>query len=96
MIQRSCSAGFRATKLIDQICNDGVWAPSQPDSSLKQGRLSECDPVCEPRCQNGGICQVGNKCACREGYGGGRCLDRSSKPCSYLPTAVKNAHISYK
>ncbi|KAJ8947183.1 hypothetical protein NQ318_015529 [Aromia moschata] len=32
-----------------------------------------CEPICEERCQNGGVCRRPNKCACPNGYTGPSC-----------------------
>ena len=37
------------------LCHHGVWDP-----------VEDCDPVCEPACQNGGRCLSDNQCLCGE------------------------------
>ncbi|KAK1805472.1 hypothetical protein P4O66_019772, partial [Electrophorus voltai] len=50
---------------------------------------TRCQPVCEPPCQNYGVCVAPNTCDCPAGYPGPGCLAMCSPPCAHGGTCLR-------
>ncbi|BES96307.1 Hypothetical protein NTJ_09116 [Nesidiocoris tenuis] len=50
-------------------CKDGVWEPLRRDWVS----VPDCQPVCTPPCQNGGVCLGLNSCQCPQEFRGFQC-----------------------
>ncbi|XP_046389468.1 hemocytin isoform X2 [Ischnura elegans] len=63
------------TTITSMTCKEGVWIPSRPEWLS----VPDCEVVCHPPCQNGGICLSYNMCQCPEDFRGPQCqYDASS------------------
>ena len=49
--------------------------------------------VCEPACENQGICIRPNVCHCPEGWEGSQCQIKMDKPCPAQPPAPSNSNM---
>ena len=49
------------------VCRDGQW------QSEEGGTLQDCEPTCQPACQNGGACVGHNQCECGQNFKGKQC-----------------------
>jgi len=57
-----------ASQAVAEVCGDGK--DNDCDAATDEG----CGPVCNPACQNGGLCTGSNTCSCTgTGYGGSVC-----------------------
>eukprot|EP00095_Tigriopus_kingsejongensis_P005163 maker-scaffold237_size242172-snap-gene-0.16 protein:Tk05163 transcript:maker-scaffold237_size242172-snap-gene-0.16-mRNA-1 annotation:"PREDICTED: hemocytin" len=55
-------------------CINGDWVVAGTES----GRIDNCNPTCDPPCENGGFCLSYNQCQCPEDYKGLQCQHRAS------------------
>ncbi|KAG8236358.1 hypothetical protein J437_LFUL016578 [Ladona fulva] len=53
----------------NMVCKDGNWVPSRPDWVT----VPDCEVICKPPCQNGGICLSFNMCQCPQDFRGQQC-----------------------
>ncbi|XP_059615285.1 hemocytin [Phlebotomus argentipes] len=68
----SCAKGYRfpdGTTVSNVVCRDGEWKPTRGDWST----VPDCQPVCIPRCRNGGNCLSFNVCQCPPEFRGPQC-----------------------
>ncbi|XP_077861966.1 mucin-2-like [Saccoglossus kowalevskii] len=66
----TCSHGYQMSNgetSVTYDCNhlSNQWIPSE--------EFPRCDPVCDPPCQNDGLCQTPGRCLCLHGYTGNTC-----------------------
>ena len=71
---RECSAkchqGSQFPSEITEIrivCRNGQWQSEGGDT------LQDCEPTCQPACQNGGACVGHNQCECGQNFKGKQC-----------------------
>ncbi|XP_043259225.1 hemocytin isoform X1 [Colletes gigas] len=57
------------TSITNLICKNGNWIPTRQDWVS----VPNCEPVCNPPCQNGGNCLPSNLCQCPQAYRGPQC-----------------------
>ncbi|GAB6030548.1 hypothetical protein CHUAL_007413 [Chamberlinius hualienensis] len=65
-----CLSGFKfpdgtSTKKLTCATYDGIWSP--------EARFQDCEPICDPPCENGGHCFGNNRCVCAPGFRGDYC-----------------------
>ncbi|XP_076276507.1 hemolectin isoform X2 [Lasioglossum baleicum] len=68
----SCLKNFTfpdGTSITNLICKNGNWLSSRQDWVS----VPDCEPVCNPPCQNGGNCLPSNVCQCPQAYRGLQC-----------------------
>nr|CAD7397465.1 unnamed protein product [Timema cristinae] len=68
----SCAEGHRfpdGSGVTNTICKDGIWVPTRPDWVS----IPDCLPVCEPACENGGVCLSLDVCQCPQEFRGAQC-----------------------
>ncbi|EFN85665.1 Hemocytin [Harpegnathos saltator] len=68
----SCMKNFTfpdGSSVANLICKNGSWKPTRDDWVS----IPDCEPVCNPHCQNGGICLPMNLCQCPQNYRGAQC-----------------------
>ncbi|XP_059485087.1 hemocytin isoform X2 [Neocloeon triangulifer] len=69
-------------------CEDNQWKVQGEDWEV----LPPCQPICLPKCQNGGFCLAPNQCKCRAGFSGPTC-QLHDKPCMNLPLTPRNSAL---
>ncbi|XP_059485414.1 neurogenic locus notch homolog protein 2-like [Neocloeon triangulifer] len=52
--------------------------------------LPPCKPICQPECQNGGICTSPNRCSCSPNFNGAQC-EIEDRVCSIYPNTPMNS-----
>ncbi|XP_059045233.1 hemocytin [Achroia grisella] len=99
---RSCSADFctvqclpghkfiDGTTVANMRCLDGQWRPTRADFST----IPDCEPECNPSCQNGGICLSLNTCQCPDGYRGPQC-QYSASACEMRKLAFNGGYSCF-
>uniref|UniRef100_A0A1B0D0P6 Uncharacterized protein n=1 Tax=Phlebotomus papatasi TaxID=29031 RepID=A0A1B0D0P6_PHLPP len=68
----SCAKGYRfpdGTTVTNVVCKDGDWKPTRGDWPT----VPDCQPVCSPKCRNGGNCLSFNVCQCPPEFRGPQC-----------------------
>ncbi|XP_049862899.1 hemocytin [Schistocerca gregaria] len=57
------------SSVANLVCKEGDWVPAKPDWV----QVPDCEPICDPPCQNGGSCLTFNVCLCPQDYRGPQC-----------------------
>ncbi|XP_015177061.1 PREDICTED: hemocytin [Polistes dominula] len=57
------------SSIANLVCESGNWVPTRTDWVS----IPDCTPVCNPPCQNGGICLPRNICQCPQEFRGPQC-----------------------
>ncbi|KAJ0180768.1 hypothetical protein K1T71_004172 [Dendrolimus kikuchii] len=73
----TCMEGYKfvdGTSVANIKCVNGEWQPTRADLTS----IPDCEPVCNPSCQNGGICLGVNTCQCPADYRGPQCQYHTS------------------
>lgn len=76
----------------EQLC---VNHPGGFNCTCKEGYIirkddpTKCQPVCDPPCQNYGVCVAPNICDCPPGYPGVGCSAMCSPPCAHGGTCMR-------
>ncbi|XP_071530009.1 uncharacterized protein [Panulirus ornatus] len=68
-----CHEGYHfeeGTTRLTFECDDGNWVIQQ---SKWAGTIPDCEPVCDPACENEGKCIAPDVCECTQEYRGDRC-----------------------
>ncbi|KAF5285691.1 hypothetical protein FQR65_LT13076 [Abscondita terminalis] len=68
----TCLAGHKfhdGSDITNILCKQGSWVPSKPQWVT----VPDCEPVCDPPCENGGICMSFNVCQCPKEFRGPQC-----------------------
>uniref|UniRef100_A0A7G3AKI1 Putative hemolectin isoform b n=1 Tax=Lutzomyia longipalpis TaxID=7200 RepID=A0A7G3AKI1_LUTLO len=68
----SCAKGYRfpdGTTVTNVVCREGEWTPKRGDWPT----VPDCQPVCSPKCRNGGNCLSFNVCQCPPEFRGPQC-----------------------
>ncbi|XP_053978189.1 hemocytin [Hylaeus volcanicus] len=76
----SCMTNYTfpdGTSITNLLCKNGNWVPTRQDWVF----VPNCEPVCDPPCQNGGNCLPSNFCQCPQAYRGPQC-QYSADACS--------------
>ncbi|XP_046440026.1 uncharacterized protein LOC124191084 isoform X2 [Daphnia pulex] len=71
----TCNIGFTfpgGSKEIQMVCDSGNWVQLQQPQGTVQ-KVADCQPVCDPVCENGGRCLPNNVCLCPEEFRGPQC-----------------------
>lgn len=71
----TCNNGFEfpsGSKEIKMVCVSGYWTLCQQLTGKFQ-KVPDCQPVCDPPCENGGRCLLNNVCECPQGFRGPQC-----------------------
>ncbi|KAK4325807.1 hypothetical protein Pmani_003587 [Petrolisthes manimaculis] len=90
-----CSRGYNfpsGERRLFMQCEDGQWVVS--GGAWEQ--LPDCQPVCNPECQNSGICLAPNTCQCPDSFEGPTCtIPKAPQPrqCSSKPPTPANSKI---
>ncbi|VEN53729.1 unnamed protein product, partial [Callosobruchus maculatus] len=70
-----CVTGHKfpdGSDIAQMVCNNGMWVPTKD----KWVAIPDCQPTCDPPCQNGGNCLSYNVCQCPIDYRGPQCQYR--------------------
>ncbi|SPP76371.1 hemocytin [Drosophila guanche] len=90
----SCPAGYsfgQDIHLLEMFCSNDGWIIGNSIFSA----VPPCQALCQPACQNNGICISAGVCQCPENYFGVACQQKKSV-CASFPKAPKNSKVSCK
>ncbi|XP_055299432.1 fibrillin-1-like [Sitodiplosis mosellana] len=88
--QITCKPGYKfadGSTLMNLKCKNGGFVSIQKSQAVS----SDCQPVCNQPCQNGGVCDQPDKCSCPKDYEGNYC--EHERGCKTKP-AIQNAKTS--
>ncbi|XP_063233046.1 hemocytin isoform X2 [Bacillus rossius redtenbacheri] len=84
----TCFQGYKlpnGSTRLSLACEQGQWEVR----GTEWDRVPPCEPICDPGCQNSGICTAPDRCDCPENYGGPQCQYQIS-PCLNFPRLPDN------
>ncbi|CAB3386136.1 Hypothetical predicted protein [Cloeon dipterum] len=68
-----CMSGYRLPHIASDVttthCQGGIWKPKVAEWQT----IPDCEPICEPACQNDGKCVSHNFCQCPKNFRGRQC-----------------------
>merc|ERR1719204_2457967 len=70
------------------VCEGGAWR----DRNSAEG-IPDCQAVCLPDCQNGGVCIRPGVCHCQPAWEGARCQRSKGSPCLTSPPTPRNGRV---
>eukprot|EP00094_Tigriopus_californicus_P010405 TCALIF_10037-PA protein Name:"Similar to SSPO SCO-spondin (Homo sapiens)" AED:0.11 eAED:0.13 QI:68/0.47/0.38/0.83/0.58/0.61/18/0/1151 len=88
-----CNQGFAAPNgksSFELKCRDRVWEDRFNEFN---GEIPHCQALCNPPCQNRGICMGPNQCHCPGNFEGPLCEIEKAHPCLSRPPTPRGARV---
>ncbi|XP_031632982.1 protein kinase C-binding protein NELL2-like [Contarinia nasturtii] len=82
----NCNAGYRFENnhtSASYVCSDDQWILRDFNPTVPKA----CTPICDPPCENNGICNRPGECLCPNSFTGSRC-EIASKTCGDIPQST--------